>query len=187
MTLTTFREDQWKWNFLESKWSAIDIKREYLGQNHELLCLWCRRKAAILLSQEATSLKQRGVQHKHCDNPEFKHCWHTDSPYVCWGNFMFSFLDRIPRASPSSKSQPLFTLASPPAIKPFMAPSLSYFSGLRVRGLTLYELSQLWLVVIFFAAGGDASKLKYRPILPRWQSDPEVGISDKSFYDLLQP
>ena len=31
----------------------------------------------------------------------------------------------------------------------------------------------------FLCGGGDASKLKYRPILPRWQSNPEVGTSDK--------
>ena len=43
----------------------------------------------------------------------------------------------------------------------------SPLSGVRVRGLSPYELSQLWQIVIFFAMGGDASSLKFKSILPR--------------------
>ena len=65
-----------------------------------------------------------------------------------------------------------FPFSKRSCINPFQAPhtSPSPFSGVRVRGLSLYELSQLWQIVIFVAMGGDASSLKFKSILPRWQS-----------------
>ena len=45
----------------------------------------------------------------------------------------------------------------------------SPFSGVRVTGLSPYELIQLWQIVIFFAMGGNSHSLKFKSILPRWQ------------------
>ena len=43
-------------------------------------------------------------------------------------------------------------------------------SGVSLRGLSLYELCQLWQIVIFVAFGGNVASLKFKSILPRWQS-----------------
>ena len=64
---------------------------------------------------------------------------------------------------------PLWAFSERSRINPLQAQSLAFpLSGVSLRGLSLYELCQLWQIVIFVAFGGNVASLKFKSILPRW-------------------
>ena len=64
---------------------------------------------------------------------------------------------------------PLWAFSERSRINRLQAQSLAFpLSGVSLRGLSLYELFQLWQIVIFVAFGGNVASLKFKSILPRW-------------------